>query len=49
MSEKEAEDRLNKIELLESNFESEKQKLREQVLIRMKQLTLHNLTVNLAK
>ena len=33
MLEKEAEDRLNKIELLERNFESEKQKLREQVLI----------------
>ena len=30
---KEAEDRLSKIELLERNFESEKQKLREQVLI----------------
>ena len=33
MLEKEEEDRLNKIELLERNFESEKQKLREQVLI----------------
>ena len=33
MLEKEAEDRLNKIELLERNFESEKQELREQVLI----------------
>ena len=30
---KEAEDRLNKIELLDRKFESEKQKLREQVLI----------------
>ena len=33
MLEKEVEDRLNKIELLERNFGSEKQKLREQVLI----------------
>ena len=33
MLEKEAEDRLNKIELLERNFESEKQTLRGQVLI----------------
>ena len=33
MLEKKAEDHLNKIELLERNFESEKEKLREQVLI----------------
>ena len=33
MLEKKAEDHLNKIVLLERNFESEKQKLREQVLI----------------
>ena len=33
MLEKEAEDCLNKTELLERNFESEKQKLREQVIL----------------